>query len=278
MLMIACFDNTGRIIADRRLRTLGELDTSIANAVTMNDLGRDISKAFTFNAHDIPFALVYFCDTDFTTHSSQADSTELARRSSTDSTSKSGNLSEYSENHASIITYTLQSTVGIPEEHPLAPREVEIHPRYSAGGTSDEESSQFVWPFRQMAREQTAIDISLKPEILKGIKHQGWPDLPKQAVAIPIFGSRDLDGKEIMTGILIVGINPRRVFDDDYLSWVRICARHIAAAMNMVKHAEEEAQRAEELVILNRNRTTFFNRCVIFSVADLVSRMSYEHR
>jgi hypothetical protein len=81
-----------------------------------------------------------------------------------------------------------------------------------------------------------------------------------------------------MTGILIVGINPRRVFDDDYLSWVRICARHIAAAMNMVKHAEEEAQRAEELVILNRNRTTFFNRYVISSVADLVSRMNYEHR
>ena len=63
-LTVACFESTGRIIADRRLRTLGELDLCIASAVTMNDLGNSISKAFTFNAYDVPFALVYFCSSE----------------------------------------------------------------------------------------------------------------------------------------------------------------------------------------------------------------------
>jgi hypothetical protein len=254
--MVACFDSTGRILADRRLRTLAELDASTASAVTMTDLGRAISKGLTFNAYDIPFALVYFCETDFGLQSSNLDF-DLARRSSTDSTSN--NLSEYSEgNDPSITSYVLQSTVGIPEDHALAPREVEINSRLSSGSSNEERND--VWPFRKMALEQRAIDISLEPDQLEGIKQQGWPEFPKAAVAMPIFGARDLDGKEIMTGMMVVGINPRRVFDDDYLTWIRICSRHIAAAMHMVKNAEDAAQSAEDLAISNRNRTTFFNR------------------
>jgi hypothetical protein len=219
----------------------------------MNDLGNSISKALTFNAHDMPFALVYFCSTDFGTHGLQGDA-DLARRSSSDS--NSNNVSEWTENDPTTITYTLQSTVGIPEDHPLAPTEIEIHP----GLDVDDEQTQFIWPFRKMAVEQKAMEVPLNPESMKGILHQGWPEPPTSAVTLPIFGSRDLDGKEIMTGILIVGLNQRRIFDEDYLTWVRICSRHIAAAMNMVRNAEEAAERAEEMAVLSRNRTTFFNR------------------
>lgn len=240
---VACFETTARVIADRRLRTLGELDTCIAGASSMNDLGNSISKAFTFNAYDIPFALVYFCSVDFGTRSFEEG---LERRSSSShSDSESGTPTIR-------VTYALQSTVGITEEHPLAPRVVEIYPHES-------KSPPYVWPFRKMATEHTELEVTLSAESLKGIRHQGWPDLPTSAVAVPIFGAREPNGKHVLTGMLIMGLNPRRVFDDDYLSWIRICSRHIAAAMNVMRGLETAARKAEDLAVQNRNRTDFLN-------------------
>jgi hypothetical protein len=111
-----------------------------------------------------------------------------------------------------------------------------------------------------MATEQTEINVKLAAESLEGVRYQGWPDLPSSAVAVPIFGAREANGKELMTGMLIMGLNPRRRFDDDYHSWIRICSRHIAAAMSVRKSAAEATQRTEDLAVLNRSRTTFFHR------------------
>lgn len=239
ILTVACFESTGRIIADRRLRTLAELDSSLASAVTMNDLGNSISRAFTFNAYDVPFALVYFCTVE---PGSVPDSTGPERRSALDT----------SYNTDLTLTYTLQSTVGIPKGHPLAPRVVEI--RLQSGNNGH------VWPFRKMAMEQIEIKMSLASESLEGIQHQGWPDHPKFAVAVPLFGAREMSGRERIKGMLIMGLNPRRPCRDDYLSWIRICSRHIAAAMTVTKSAGEAAQRTEDLALLARSRTTFFNK------------------
>jgi hypothetical protein len=197
----------------------------------MNDLGNSISKAFTFNVYDIPFALVYFCSVDF-----RLPETGLERRSTSDS--------EFSEPG---VTYTLQSTVGIPEEHPLAPRVA---------------TSSDIWPFRKMAKEHTELEVTLSGKSLEGIQHQGWPDFPTSAVAVPILGARESSGKPVMTGMLIMGLNPRRVFDDDYLSWIRICSRHIAAAINVMRGLENAARKAEDVAAQNRNRTDFLNTFV----------------
>jgi len=141
----ACFESSSRVIVDRRLRTLGELDACIASAATMNDLGNSVSKAFTFNAYDIPFALVYFCSVDFGTRIDDG----LERRSTSGS--------DFSEQDT-LVTYTLQSTVGIPEKHPLAPRVVD----HTA-------SDSYIWPFAKMAKEHTELDVTLSNESLEGI-------------------------------------------------------------------------------------------------------------
>lgn len=240
MLTVACFESTGRIIADRRLLTLAELDSSLASAVTMNDLGNSISRAFTFNPYDVPFALVYFCALEPV---SPPESTGLERRSALDSSYNIGDL---------ILTYTLQSTVGIPEGHALAPRVVEIQLRGDNDGHP--------WPFRKMATEQIEINMPLDLDSLEGIQHQGWPEHPKTAVAVPLFGAREINGREGIKGMLIMGLNPRRPFNDNYLSWIRICSRHIAAAMTVTKSAGEAAQRTEDLALVARSRTTFFNK------------------
>ena len=219
--------------------------------------GNSISKAFTFNTYDVPFALVYFCSADSSTSSISTDVTGLERRSTSDSSRS--NFSERIDR--TTFTYTLQSTVGIPEGHALAPRVVEIQPSQESGGDSSNETSFYVWPFKKMTTEQTEIDVMLDTDSLEGVRYQGWPDLPDSALAVPIFGARELNGKELMTGMLIMGLNPRRLFDNDYRSWIRICSRHIATAMSATKSAAEAAQRMEDLAVLNRSRTEFFHRC-----------------
>ena len=222
----------------------------------MNDLGNSISKAFTFNAYDIPFALVYFCSAVSGISGLLADDTGLERRSASDSS----NYSEFGNTDRTRLIYTLKSTVGVPEGHLLAPLVVEIQLGQVRTGNIDLSTINHVWPFMRMATEQTEINVNLPAESLEGFRYQGWPDIPSSAVAVPIFGAREMNGKDLMTGMLIMGINPRRTFDEDYLSWIRLCSRHIAAAMNLTQSVEEAAQKAEELATLNRNRTAFFNR------------------
>lgn len=243
-LIAACYDATERVLADRRLRTLGRLDSSIAKALTMNDLGKSISEAFTYNPYDIPFALVYFCSTEFSTY----EPAGLERRSISDASS------DISDEHKDprVRLYTLQSTIGIPEGHKLAPKQVEI----SLGQNTHEMS---IWPFRKMTHQPSLTKIPLPGSDIEGVQHQGWANAPNTAVAIPLFGARDLDGRELMTGMLIMGVNPRRKFDDDYREWTQVCSRHIAAAMNLTESAEEAVQRTEEMAALNRDRTAFFN-------------------
>lgn len=180
-------------------------------------------------------------------------SAELGRRTSLQGT-LSGSTAGTDKTDPSIWLYRLQDTVGIPESHGLAPETVEIHLM------EDTEDELHIWPFRKMAERQTFIDIrDLPSETLEGIHQQGWPELPKDAIAVPIQGARDYAGKEVMMGMLIMGINPRREFDETYQTFAKMCARQIAGEMTMVKNIEDEAARAEELANLNRDRTSFFN-------------------
>jgi His Kinase A (phospho-acceptor) domain len=261
--MIACFESTSRILAERRLRTLRELDINTARCRSMLELGKSIVHAFTYNPFDVPFALVYFCSSDygttFTGSTNAGSSTELGRRISLQPThSSSTNATDKTD--PAVWVYRLQDTVGIPETHPLAPKVVEINMHRYETGISDEEDEIHVWPFRKMSEQQQLIGIrELSPDVLEGIEQQGWPELPTDAIAVPIMGGQDFSRKDTMVGMLVLGINPRREFDETYQTFADMCGRQIAAAMNMVKNIEDEVARAEELATLNQERTSFFN-------------------
>jgi signal transduction histidine kinase len=238
------------------------------------ELGKSVGKAFTFNPYDIPFALIYFCTTEFGTSSLYPGSSlnnssnrntgstgEIPHRPSQQS-ARSGSTTGTDKTDPAVWIYHLQDTVGIPEGHILAPQTIEIHRETFGIGTETEKPQDevHIWPFRRMAEQQTPINVSeLSPELLEGISHQGWPELPTNAIAVPILGARDYVGKDSMMGMLILGINPRREFDETYQTFANMCGRQIAASMTMVKTIEEEALKAEELAAINRDRTNFFN-------------------
>jgi PAS domain S-box-containing protein len=72
------------------------------------------------------------------------------------------------------------------------------------------------------------------------------------------------DGQQLMelpflSGNLIVGLNPRRPFDDLYRSFVTLVADQIAAAVANARAYEDERKRSEALAEIDRAKTAFFS-------------------
>jgi signal transduction histidine kinase len=58
---------------------------------------------------------------------------------------------------------------------------------------------------------------------------------------------------------LVVGVNPRRPFDDQYRSFLDLVADQLATALANARAYEQERQRAEALAAIDRAKTAFFS-------------------
>lgn len=114
-----------------------------------------------------------------------------------------------------------------------------------------------VWPFAEVIASN---QISLISELQSYFNHNNlpkgaWPRSPHQAVVVPILPSRTV-GK---AALLVVGLNPFRLFDDHYREFVQLIATQIAASLANAQAYEEERRRVEALAELDRAKTIFFN-------------------
>ncbi len=98
--------------------------------------------------------------------------------------------------------------------------------------------------------EASLIDLSAVPDLPAG----GWTTPPSQALSVPLkqIGARE------PYGYLIVGLNPFRVLDDDYRSFVDLIGAQLSAAIARSMAFEQERDRVEQLAELDRAKTTFF--------------------
>ena len=64
---------------------------------------------------------------------------------------------------------------------------------------------------------------------------------------------------DAQAGRLIVGLNPRRPFDDQYRAFLDLVADQLGTALANARAYEQERQRAEALAALDRAKTTFFS-------------------
>jgi signal transduction histidine kinase len=86
--------------------------------------------------------------------------------------------------------------------------------------------------------------------------------LPETALVLPLLQA----GTELLTGLLIVGVNPRRPFDQDYQQFFELIAAQVTTALTNVRAYEEErlraaheAERSAALAELDRAKTAFFS-------------------
>jgi hypothetical protein len=117
----------------------------------------------------------------------------------------------------------LACATGFPEGHPAAPERLDR----SAPGP---------WP---LDRAEAVVGLSGLTDLPTG----AWNRPPAQAVIVPLTGQ----GGEAPVGAMVVGLNPHRLFDADYLSFLKLLAGQISSGLASADAFEAEHRRATVL-------------------------------
>ncbi len=135
----------------------------------------------------------------------------------------------------------LAGTSGIDASHPAVPETVEI-------------DSDSIWSFAEVIQTQKPVLIKDLETKFSNLPTGAWDRVPHQAVVVAIAPS----GSTGRSGILVAGLNPFRLFDDNYRSFIDLVAAQISASVANANAYEEERKRAEALAEIDRAKTLFF--------------------
>ncbi|MDB4974007.1 MAG: hypothetical protein JWN48_2348 [Myxococcaceae bacterium] len=138
-------------------------------------------------------------------------------------------------------TLGLAARVGISEEHRAAPRLLELG--------ADE-----LLPFARVIASQQ-LSVVPVPSAWSELPLGPWSKPATQLALVPIAPA----GETGRTGVLLVGLNPFRVFDEGYRGFVDIIAGQISASIANAEAYEQERERSDALAQLDRAKTAFFS-------------------
>ncbi len=135
------------------------------------------------------------------------------------------------------------SSFGVSDDHPAFPALLSL---------TDDRG----WPFAKALLDhsfQHVADIAG----MFGTDFTGgaWDRPSKGAVVIPVTAA----GEGGHSALLVAGLNPFRLFDDNYSGFMELAAGQIASAIASAEAYEQERRRAEALAELDRAKTTFFS-------------------
>ncbi|AFZ13783.1 PAS/PAC sensor hybrid histidine kinase [Crinalium epipsammum PCC 9333] len=136
----------------------------------------------------------------------------------------------------------LAGTCGIDPNHEAVPEIVDFN-------------ADSVWHLAEVIKTNKSYVISNLDTTFDNLPTGAWQISPHQAVALPIAAS----GETGKSGILVVGLNPFRLFDDKYQGFIDLVASQIAASIANAQAYEEERKRAEALAEIDRAKTVFFS-------------------
>ncbi|KAH7256664.1 hypothetical protein BKA59DRAFT_81231 [Fusarium tricinctum] len=220
------FENTRRRVNERRMLMLREIGERTAAATTVSGFWPQVLKGLEFNEFDVPFALIYSARDD--------------------------NESEVSSLHSGSLIHSpqlfLEASLGAPENHQAALTQLDM--RQSDDG--------FV-PYMRQSMAAGGIPIVLSEEdgnlpthLIEGLHWRGFGDPSKTLVIFPVIPTTT---GESVIGFIVMGVNPRRPYDDDYKLFIHLLSRQLATSMASVVLFEEEikrGQRAARLAALDR--------------------------
>ncbi|KAI9705907.1 MAG: hypothetical protein M1836_005313 [Candelina mexicana] len=221
------FEKTRRKVAERRMLTLREVGERTSAAREVAGFWGQVLKGLNYNEYDTPFVILY----------SVSDEAE----------------SDTSSMHSNSILGSkqciLQGTLGVPQGHFAAPPQLEL-----------KSSNEYFAPaFREAMKgdRPVILDVgngTLSKQWMEGFEWRGFGDPCSVVVVCPIHPTTG-GGEGAILGFLVMGINSRRPYDDDYSLFVNLLCRQLGTAMASVVLFEEEirrGQRAANLAALDR--------------------------
>ncbi|CAN8101168.1 unnamed protein product [Discula destructiva] len=210
------FENTRRKVNERRMFTLREVGERTALARDVKQFWAQVHKGFEYNEYDIPFALIYSVTED-----SDSDMSSM----------QSGSVSNPPE-------IFLEGSLGVPTNHPLATPSINLK-------KSDVGLAAYL---RQSMSQPTSPivlckdDGTLPQHLFEGIEWRGFGDPSRTVVVFPVHPTTG----ESVVGFIVLGVNPRRPYNDDYRLFIDLISRQLATSMASVVLFEEEIKRGQQ--------------------------------
>jgi signal transduction histidine kinase/CheY-like chemotaxis protein len=244
-------DMTEQVLAERRLGTVRNLSEQMLVVRSLKEYYDSIIEVLEDNPRDAPFALCY------SVHPRKSGET-------------SGD-----------VDIRLERTLGVPEDdrHASATTTVNIPPKIKSmfGPTTNGLSSPTLsaisamssgsgsirahiyaegnsWPIQRALASRQCVIVQDCRELIKDYPIREWDELPISAIVVPICSD---SSTEIPESVLILGLNVRRPFDEDYDAWVHVIRSHLASSHMSVKAVEAEKRRIEEEVRMERAKTAW---------------------
>ncbi|KAJ4380375.1 hypothetical protein N0V85_008785 [Neurospora sp. IMI 360204] len=129
----------------------------------------------------------------------------------------------------------LAGALGVPEGHPIAQTAINLSTNEHALAPALREAVTAHQPLLLQIKDGT-----LPQEYLRGLQTRGFKDDPCRAVVImPIRPTK----KEDAMGLLLLGLNPRRPYDNDYRQYILLLSQKLTTSLASVVLLEEEARR-----------------------------------
>jgi len=208
------FEKTRRKIAERRMLTLREVGERTATARDVKGFWDQVLLALTDNDLDCPFVMLYSVNDE-----NDSDSSSL---------------------HSNSLTGAkhcfLEGSLGVPFAHQVAPDVLDLK-----AGTEG-----FGPVFREVMKTDKPVVTSigsgdLPYSLMEGLDWRGFGDACRDVVICPIHPTTG----ETILGFLVMGVNPRRPYDDDYNLFVQLLSRQLATSLASVVLFEEEIRRGQ---------------------------------
>ncbi|KAG0651774.1 Hybrid signal transduction histidine kinase K [Hyphodiscus hymeniophilus] len=218
------FEKTRRKIAERRMLTLREVGEKTAAARQVKVFWGEVIKGLEYNEYDVPFVFLYSVSEDVDSEMSSIHS---------------GSLSAAPQ-------CVLEGTLGVPVGHKAAVSPLDLK-------TSDDGFAPYL---RESMKTDRPVLLTVEAgtlswDLIDGLEWRGSGDPCGAAVVCPIHPTT---GESIL-GFLVMGINPRRPYDDDYSLFIQVLSRQLATSMASAMLFEEEirrGQKAARLAALDR--------------------------
>jgi PAS domain S-box-containing protein len=211
----APFETTEQVINQRRTKTINKIGEKTSQAKTVKQFWGLILEGLQENYRDVPFALLYSVgENDDADHSSISSGSTI-----------------------SLKCCHLEGSIGVPDGHIAAPQHLDL--KRSREG--------FVPSFREAmrTREPTLLhtrDGTLPESLLEGINWRGFGDPCREAIIFPV---RPTNGDAVLA-FLVLGVNPRRHYDDEYKAFISMLNRQLATSLASVILYEDEVRRSRD--------------------------------
>ncbi|KAI3333994.1 histidine kinase [Ustulina deusta] len=225
------FENTRRKMAERMMLTLREVGEKTALARDIKSFWSQVNQGLEYNEDDVPFNLVY---------------------SVVEEEQESDICSMHSGSWMNPPQLKLEASLGVPPDHPCLVEFLDLK-------TSNEGFAPYMR--ESMSNHGRPVTLSgeqgtLPENLMDGFDWRGGGEPCRSIVIFPVHPTT---GSESVVGFIVMGVNPRRPYDEDYQLFINLLSRQLATSLASVVLFEEEirrGQRAAQMALRDRQELT----------------------